>query len=388
VTEIHDVLESADRALADGRLDEAARLSGELLLEQEIVAERASRAHLCVGRAHGRAGRFFEAAIAGRRMLALERARGSKGEVPTALGLLVVALMNAKATDRVVPLLDELEERLGGVPTADAPHLHRIVQQSRLGLALLARDVAEADRRFARLHAMVAAGLFGPEQAQLLRNSEFHLALSRRDLVRMEEILAEALRNPGPANVHVPEVTFRVGLALAYADAGRLDEARGHALAAAEFLAGAQGGSEVLADDGGELVRLLHDRLNEKDAALRAASAVSTAIVERVARLEASSRTLEAIAGGAGDELIGDLREDFCQTLLRFLDDVRRMLPTPTEDAGESPPGFLPLCAWCSRVRLAPDRWVDLRRFVPSPARHPVTHGICPDCRSRAWLGR
>jgi hypothetical protein len=44
--------------------------------------------------------------------------------------------------------------------------------------------------------------------------------------------------------------------------------------------------------------------------------------------------------------------------------------------------GFIPICAWCRKVRLN-DEWVSLEKFIESQPDAQCTHGICPECRKR-----
>ena len=41
--------------------------------------------------------------------------------------------------------------------------------------------------------------------------------------------------------------------------------------------------------------------------------------------------------------------------------------------------GKLTICAWCRRLHLWKDRWVDVDA-VPLEMADQITHGVCPDC--------
>jgi tetratricopeptide (TPR) repeat protein len=380
-------IERGESALKEGRLGDAVRELEAAVEGGGIAEEDQGRALFALGTAYGRSGRFFEAAVVGRRLVGVERARGEAGDLNRALALLAVALMNAKAVERVRPVLDELERRLAEVPAARAPGLHRVLHQARFGLALVARDPAEAERRFERIREMVRAGILPPEEEWFLKNAEFHLALAKRDCDAMERILEEVLRGAGAANVYEPEITLRVGLALAHEEAGRIDEARVHALEAARYLATTRSGSEVIVDDGASLVRLLHDRLGEPGAALATAGVVSSAILARIGNLRESAGALEGAMGSGKEALVGEVLGDFEETLLRFLAEVRRMLPMEPWALELPADEFVPVCAWCGSVRLAAERWVALDGIVGPLPPGRITHGICPVCLDEAMEG-
>ena len=139
----------------------------------EDLPDDATRAQalLGLGRAYGRSGRFFEAAVMGRRLVTVERGRGG-GDLPTALALLVVALLNAKAIERAEPSLDELEALLADVAPEDAPQLYRILHQARYSIALTNEDTQAAGEHFERLRALSQGGWLGEHAHWFLLNIE------------------------------------------------------------------------------------------------------------------------------------------------------------------------------------------------------------------------
>jgi GAF domain-containing protein len=42
--------------------------------------------------------------------------------------------------------------------------------------------------------------------------------------------------------------------------------------------------------------------------------------------------------------------------------------------------GFLPICAWCKRIRDEHGDWHVLETYVQDHSEASFTHGICPDC--------
>jgi len=44
---------------------------------------------------------------------------------------------------------------------------------------------------------------------------------------------------------------------------------------------------------------------------------------------------------------------------------------------------MLTICAWCRRIRDAPDSWLSVEEYLSHRANAVPTHGICPDCRTR-----
>lgn len=384
-----ELLAQAEAALEQGRLTDAAAGAEAALGDAALLADprRAHRALLCLGRAYGRAGRFFEALVAGRRLVQHARAAGGGRDLATALALLAVALLNARQVRACAEALDELERLLADTPAAEAPDLHRVLHHARANLALEGGDVPEAERRYARLREMLKRGELPPEQAWLLQNGEFHLALARRDLGDMERLLAAVLAGEDGANVYVPEVTLRCGLAQAYVEAGRLDDARRHALAAAQYLEAASAPSEILVDDGAAVARLLHDRLDEPQAALAVADRVSAALLARLAGVEQSAATLGVLAEEGGADLLADVRADFSSALLGFLVNLRTMFGEALSARSVAPAGLLLLCAWCGRSSLTPGRWMELGQFTAGLASRRVTHGMCADCHRQVLPG-
>jgi PAS domain-containing protein len=49
---------------------------------------------------------------------------------------------------------------------------------------------------------------------------------------------------------------------------------------------------------------------------------------------------------------------------------------------------LLPVCAWCKRLRDDKGYWQLLEEFVERRTGAMVTHGICPDCRTRQLASR
>ena len=41
---------------------------------------------------------------------------------------------------------------------------------------------------------------------------------------------------------------------------------------------------------------------------------------------------------------------------------------------------FIPICAWCKKVRNERDEWGSLERYVAARTDSTFTHGICPEC--------
>jgi len=42
--------------------------------------------------------------------------------------------------------------------------------------------------------------------------------------------------------------------------------------------------------------------------------------------------------------------------------------------------GFLPVCAWCKRVRDEKDQWQQLEAYIHAHSEADFTHTLCPDC--------
>lgn len=49
--------------------------------------------------------------------------------------------------------------------------------------------------------------------------------------------------------------------------------------------------------------------------------------------------------------------------------------------------GFIPICASCKQVRVEPDGWVQVERYVCDHSEAQFSHTICPPCRERLYPG-
>ena len=48
--------------------------------------------------------------------------------------------------------------------------------------------------------------------------------------------------------------------------------------------------------------------------------------------------------------------------------------------------GLLPICAWCKRIRNSLNAWEPLEVFLTEHSEATFTHGMCPECRTKADL--
>jgi len=44
---------------------------------------------------------------------------------------------------------------------------------------------------------------------------------------------------------------------------------------------------------------------------------------------------------------------------------------------------FLPLCAWCKKIRHEDDKWITLDDYVSKITGKRFSHGLCPDCAAK-----
>jgi DNA-binding response OmpR family regulator len=42
--------------------------------------------------------------------------------------------------------------------------------------------------------------------------------------------------------------------------------------------------------------------------------------------------------------------------------------------------GFLPICAWCNRIRVGQNHWHQMETYVAEHTEAQFSHGVCPDC--------
>jgi len=45
--------------------------------------------------------------------------------------------------------------------------------------------------------------------------------------------------------------------------------------------------------------------------------------------------------------------------------------------------GFVPICAWCRKVRSDDDYWESIEEYFETHSLVQFTHGMCPDCSSK-----
>jgi hypothetical protein len=49
--------------------------------------------------------------------------------------------------------------------------------------------------------------------------------------------------------------------------------------------------------------------------------------------------------------------------------------------------GFIPICAWCKRIRTDSGYWIQLESYLREHTEADFTHGICPECAKKAVSG-
>lgn len=375
-------LHEAQEALAAGRLPEAAGAFETLLPDLANRAEDEAAALHGLALAYGRQGRFFEAAVTARRLVRHQRRRMDRPGLRAALAILVGALINSTAHERALPHLDELEPLLEGLAPLAEPNVRRMLHNARYSLALLQGDFAEARRRLAEIRTLIEAGALPEEEWWYLRNAEFHLAAHEHDIPRMESILEHVLGTPASENVYVPEVTVRLGLAGAYAGAGRLDEARAMGAQVLAFLRENEGGGDLVIGDGVDVVRLFADLLGQPEAGQELARLVSARLLERIRCLRESADTLRSLVDESDETFITEMEDDFHTSLVRFLRSSGSRLDVATTGDEVDREGVT-VCAWCGAVRILGANWVPLRTFVRELPVLSVSHGMCPPCLDR-----
>jgi hypothetical protein len=53
------------------------------------------------------------------------------------------------------------------------------------------------------------------------------------------------------------------------------------------------------------------------------------------------------------------------------------------EDQVHALESFLPMCAWCKRIRDENNNWELIERYINKQGGSRVTHGVCPDCLAK-----
>ena len=49
---------------------------------------------------------------------------------------------------------------------------------------------------------------------------------------------------------------------------------------------------------------------------------------------------------------------------------------------------LLPLCAWCKKIRNDSGYWEQIEKYLTANSVAKITHGICPECRSKFFETR
>lgn len=375
-------LQEAQEALAAGRLPEAATAFETVLPGLVNRAEDEAAALHGLALAYGRQGRFFEAAVTARRLVRHQRRRLDQPGLRAALAILIGALINSTAFERAIPHLDALEPMVDRLPPLAEPNVRRLLHNARYSLALLHGDFAEARRRLGEIRDLIEAGALPDEERWYLRNAEFHLAAHEHDIPGMESILADVLDTPASENVYVPEVTVRLGLAAAYAGAGRYDDARAMGAQVLAFLRENEGGGDLVIGDGVDVVTLFADLLEQPEAGQELARLVTARLLERIRCLRESADTLRSFVDESDEAFIAEMEDDFHTSLLRFLRSIGERLDVSTTGDEVDREGVT-VCAWCGAVRILGASWVALRTFVRELPVLSVSHGMCPPCLDR-----
>lgn len=387
-------LEEARAALDDGHLLQAVERFEHAL---RTGVEDAERERLLEGLAlaYGRSGRFFECSVLARELVShLEADSTSVARRARALGILVGGLINAEAALRAAAPLAELEQLVPDLDEAEHAHTLRLALHARFSLSILAEDLPRAEAALDGIRDLLARGLLDPAEGGLLRHAEFHLRMARRDVEAMEALLRQLTDEQSPRNVYVPEVTVRVGLAIALAEQGRLAGARTHVRQVMHWIREHEStgsSSDTVLGDASTLVALCAGPLQDVDSAQELASLLTRAVIERLQHLRQSAELLDGLLGDDEPQLLDDMREDFMSAHVEFLRGLRNRLAVTASASARSNPvpplgsEMLRVCAWCGSVNAALDQWIPLGSFVPRGPVPRVTHGICPTCMPTHW---
>jgi hypothetical protein len=138
-----------------------------------------------------------------------------------------------------------------------------------------------------------------------------------------------------------------------------------------------------------DLAQLLEQMEADPELQWGAGEVAASAAVERAWEAGGVARACPEAAQAQPDDL-----EALLEFRQRFLADHARACARATLRLAAGPPpgaaawpvddhrGFVPICAWCRRVRTRENAWLPLGHFVAGLGR--ATHGICPGCRTRA----
>jgi DNA-binding response OmpR family regulator len=94
--------------------------------------------------------------------------------------------------------------------------------------------------------------------------------------------------------------------------------------------------------------------------------------VELMARLRSVLRLQDEMEARKRHEKELELKN---QELERALDEVRTLR------------GFIPICAWCKKIRNFDGFWLQMERYIERHSYATFSHGICQECAAKALKG-
>jgi hypothetical protein len=147
----------------------------------------------------------------------------------------------------------------------------------------------------------------------------------------------------------------------------------------------ADAGSRAM-EDATALGRTFVEELHAPDAARVAFDIAATASLRSIVEAHRATCDLPELAEATPYdwELLARYRQRLASGQRDLLDTVAAHL-RPGEPAFDllASNDLFRLCAWCGRVRASDDHWLPVAHFLPPDDSPRVTHGICPDCRTR-----
>ena len=381
-----DDLEAGGAALRDGRLEDATRIFEKIFVERGEAALAELRLLRGLTLAYGRAGRLFEALVAGRQFAVAARAASDPRSTREATALCAVCMVNCEEPARGVLYLDALDVALREVRPSEDPAGWLSLHAGRMIVDAVGGRLAEAEEHYKALVQLHQDPSIPGPSPWHMANTEFQMARERGDLEAMRSAWDRVAKIEDEQNVHAPDIAMRTELACALLAGTELRAAAELADEVHAVCSGRTVSSDIELRSIAELVEALIERAKDTERAKDLAGHLHRGMRLRIAALEKSAPTLDPLIRASDATLAGALQQDFVAAILQPFRERERQLAlvgmATKPEALEGRAQFV-VCAWCNRLRVADESWISLAAVVPETRPDRVTHGICEPCAER-----
>ena len=383
------------RALAEGGNYEAAEQHFRALLDEARGGHPGNhaRALSSLTTLYGRAGRYLEAHLLGRRLAAMAReaAPGTEGTLAFAYGAICGALGQLHLAEPLEAALAEMWEVLQDSTSGRRRELQLEYYEAAAGHAAAVGDALRARQYLNEYRNLLESPESTATDHWVLHMFEAHVSLlegqpeiARRHLSRLRA------RELTPPFHRLQELPLCVAVSAALGEQGEARRLASEAIAILESIQD----EPFLASDRihrGNLLSHELEKLGAPDLTQRVHDLVAAAVMIRLKQVDTCMAQLPEL--GLGDPESTDVLTGFRKQFIREQRALLRRVATLLESQGDdhvrallqaaAPEGLIAVCAWCESVRPSEGRWLPIGHFVPREGQLQVTHSICPTCAER-----